>query len=111
MLGNVCEWTLDHYESKRLELLADNTANPVVAPNKSKYPKTLKGGGYKNEAADLRCAARFKSDPVWNSRDPQIPKSKWWLTDAADVGFRIVRPLEQPTAEQANEFFRMYLGK
>ncbi len=111
MLGNVSEWTLDHYDAKRLENLTDNTTNPVVAPNKSKYPKALKGGGYKSEATALRCAARFKSDPLWNYRDPQIPKSKWWLTDAADVGFRIVRPQEQPTAEQANEFFMLYLGR
>jgi formylglycine-generating enzyme required for sulfatase activity len=111
MLGNVCEWTLDHYDSKRLENLADKTENPAAVFNKSKYPKALRGGGYKNEASDLRCASRFKSDPLWNYRDPQIPKSKWWLTDAADVGFRIVRPLQQPTAEQVSEFFKLYLGK
>jgi formylglycine-generating enzyme required for sulfatase activity len=111
MLGNVCEWTLDHYEAKRLENLTDNAADPVVAPNKSKYPKALKGGGYLSAAADIRCAARFKSDPVWNKRDPQIPKSKWWLTDALDVGFRIIRPQEQPTPEQVNEFFMQYLGR
>ena len=111
MLGNVCEWTLDHYDPKRMDSLTDNIANPVVTPNKSKYPKALKGGGYLSPAADVRCAARFKSDPVWNKRDPQIPKSKWWLTDALDVGFRIVCPKEQPTAAQANEFFIQYLGK
>jgi formylglycine-generating enzyme required for sulfatase activity len=111
MLGNVCEWTLDHYEENRLESITDNAANPLVVPNKAKYPKVLRGGGYKDAATQLRCANRFKSDPSWNRRDPQIPKSKWWLTDAASVGFRIVRPLEQPSAEQANEFFKQYLGR
>lgn len=111
MLGNVCEWTLDHYDPKRLETLTDNITDPVVEPNKSKYPKVLKGGGYKDEALRLRSASRFKSDPLWNYRDPQIPKSKWWLTDAAYVGFRIIRPLVQPSADQVNEFFKSYLGK
>ena len=111
MLGNVCEWTLDHYEEKRMESITDNAANPFIAPNKSKYPKALRGGGYQDVAAQLRCANRFKSDPSWNRRDPQIPKSKWWLTDAASVGFRIIRPLEQPSAEQAEEFFKQYTGR
>jgi len=111
MIGNVCEWTLDHYESKRLEEMGENVTNPMLAPNKSKYPKALRGGGFKDETIQLRSANRFKSEPIWNRRDPQIPKSKWWLTDASDVGFRIICPLEQPNAEQANQFFIDYLGK
>ncbi|MCI0488644.1 MAG: formylglycine-generating enzyme family protein, partial [Blastocatellia bacterium] len=31
----------------------------------------------------------------WSRRDPQIPQSIWWHTDATFVGFRIVRPLEE----------------
>jgi formylglycine-generating enzyme required for sulfatase activity len=109
MLGNVCEWTLDHYEEKRMDNMPANAENPFVSPNKARYPKALRGGGFTDEA-QLRSANRFKSDPVWNRRDPQIPKSKWWLTDAASVGFRIICPLEQPGAEQVNEFFKQYLG-
>jgi formylglycine-generating enzyme required for sulfatase activity len=111
MLGNVCEWTLDHYDEKRLENLADKSDNPVAAPNKAKYPKVLRGGSFRNAAEMLRVANRFKSDPIWNRRDPQIPKSKWWLTDAADVGFRIICPLQQPSAEKVKEFFEQYLGR
>ena len=111
MLGNVCEWTIDHYETKRMEAMPDKSENPMVAPNKSKYPKALKGGGFTEEALQLRCANRFQSEPLWNHRDPQIPKSKWWLTDARAVGFRIICPLEQPNAENANKFYEQYLGK
>ena len=111
MLGNVCEWTLDHYEEKRMESITDNAANPFIAPNKSKYPKALRGGGYQDVAAQLRCANRFKSDPSWNRRDPQIPKSKWWNADAPFIGFRIIRPLKQPTAAEAEAFFNQYLFK
>ena len=90
MLGNVLEWTLDHYEEKRMENMPDKSVNPFVAPNKARYPKALRGGGFTEEANELRCANRFKSDPEWNNRDPQMPRSKWWLTDARAVGFRII---------------------
>ena len=29
MLGNVCEWTLDHYDEKRMENMPDKVDNPV----------------------------------------------------------------------------------
>jgi formylglycine-generating enzyme required for sulfatase activity len=111
MLGNVCEWTLDHYDAKRMEHLADNTTDPIAEPNASKYPKVLKGGGFADEAGQLRSATRYKSDALWNKRDPQIPKSKWWLTDASAIGFRIVCPLEQPTPAKALEFYKTYTGR
>jgi len=110
MLGNVSEWTLDHYEEKRMNDIAGNLANPFAAPNSARYPKALRGGGFLDEAHQLRSANRFKSDPLWNKRDPQVPKSKWWLTDAPSVGFRIVRPLEQPSTENINKFYNQYLG-
>jgi formylglycine-generating enzyme required for sulfatase activity len=109
ILGNVSEWTLDHYDEKNLEKLQDNAADPVNY-NKATFPKVLKGGGYDSNARLLRSAAKIKSDPEWNKRDPQIPQSKWWFTDAPSVGFRIVRPLKQPTAAEADNFFKMYLG-
>jgi len=111
MLGNVSEWTLDHYVDKSLEKLQDNSTDPIPAPIWDEYPKVLKGGSYMDAAPDLRPANKLQSDPEWNKRDPQIPKSRWWLTDAAFVGFRIVRPSKQPTPEQADQFYKSYLGQ
>jgi formylglycine-generating enzyme required for sulfatase activity len=110
MLGNVSEWTLDHYDEKAMEKIADKTTDPFTKPNVARYPKSLRGGSFMDDAAGLRCANRLKSDPSWNRRDPQIPKSKWWLTEGGFVGFRIIRPLQQPTKEQVDEFFKEYLG-
>ena len=111
MLGNVSEWTLDHYNEKMLEQLSVKAKDPFAAVVSSKYPKVLKGGGYGDDAAHLRIANRIKSDPSWNKRDPQIPKSKWWLTEGMQVGFRLVSPVTQPTPEQANAFYKKYIGK
>ena len=38
-------------------------------------------------------------------QDPQIPRSKWWHTDAQFVGFRIVRPFITPTADEQNKYW------
>ncbi len=110
MLGNMMEWTLDHYDEKRYQKPITEK-DPFVEPKMAKYPKTLRGGGFTETAGELRSAKRFHSDPVWNQRDPQIPKSKWWLTEARWVGFRIVRPQVQPSADEINQFFKKYIGK
>ena len=109
MLGNVAEWTLDQYDEKYFTTIADGAVDPSFA-SEDTYPKTVKGGGYMDKPEALRSASRSKSDPSWNRRDPQIPKSKWWLTDAMSVGFRVVRPLKAPSAEEADAFFKKYLG-
>lgn len=91
MLGNVAEWTLDPY-----------------TPG-AKYPIVLKGGNFRDDAKALRCAARLPSDRKWNARDPQIPRSKWWNTDAPFIGFRVVRPAKQPDAAGVDQFFNQFL--
>ena len=108
MLGNLSEWTLDQYDPATYQKLPANAKDPLTPPA-SKYPKVVRGGSYLDEAKELRCANRIASEAAWNQRDPQMPKSKWWLTDGMFVGFRIVRPAQQPTAEEIQKFFATYL--
>ena len=108
MLGNVSEWTLDQYDAATYEKLQDGVKDPLVPPA-SKYPKVVRGGSYMDESKELRCANRIASDASWNKRDPQIPKSKWWLTDGMFVGFRVVRPAVVPSKEEIEKFFATYL--
>ncbi len=106
MLGNLSEWTLDQYD---VAWYAKSTAkDPLVSPA-SKYPRATRGGSYLDEAKELRCANRIPSDAKWNQRDPQIPKSRWWLTDAMFVGFRVVRPLKEPSEAEIEKFYSLYL--
>jgi formylglycine-generating enzyme required for sulfatase activity len=109
MLGNVGEWVLDQYQPEYYATITDNAVDPVRQPE-ARHPRTVKGGAYNDETKDLRSANRRMSDLVWNRRDPQIPRSRWWNADAPFVGFRIVRPLKQPTTEEAEQFFQTYLG-
>lgn len=67
MLGNVGEWTIDA------------NGEPVVC-----------GGSYKDRKANVGFLARARQLPQWNQTDPQNPKSRWWLSDAPFVGFRLV---------------------
>jgi formylglycine-generating enzyme required for sulfatase activity len=110
MLGNVCEWTLDQFDEKYFNTIGPQPIDPVIAP-KSRYPKSLRGGSYSDPASLLENGYRFESEPDWNKRDPQVPKSRWWLTDAPFVGFRIVRPRKQPSPDEAEKFYTLYLGK
>ena len=109
MIGNLAEWTLDQYDSTYFTKLPANAVDPLIPPG-TRYPKSVRGGGYTDNATALRSAARNKSDASWNQRDPQEPRSKWWLTDAASVGFRLVRPLKTPTPQEAAAFYSQYLG-
>jgi formylglycine-generating enzyme required for sulfatase activity len=108
MLGNLSEWTLDQYDPAAYEKLADGVKDPTVPPA-SKYPRVGRGGSYLDEGSVLRCSNRIPSSPDWNKRDPQIPKSRWWLTDGMFMGFRVVRPVQQPTGEEIEKFYASYL--
>ncbi|HJN14164.1 MAG TPA: SUMF1/EgtB/PvdO family nonheme iron enzyme [Armatimonadota bacterium] len=68
MVGNVAEW--------------------VYGEERKHY---VRGGSYYDEPADVHPGARAKEDTqTWQASDPQIPKSKWWLSDGSFVGFRVV---------------------
>lgn len=110
MLGNVAEWTLDQYDEKYFEKIGDGAVQPLTPPA-TRYPRSVRGGSYLDGEGSLRSANRQHSEASWNKRDPQIPRSRWWLTDAMFVGFRIVRPLQQPNKEEAEAFYDKYLKK
>jgi formylglycine-generating enzyme required for sulfatase activity len=101
MHGNVAEWVIDQHEPKRYARLAEMpkpVASPVAIPGTARYPHVARGGGFEDEPAMLRSAARRPSEPEWSRRDPQLPQSIWWHTDAIYVGFRVVRPVDETPA-------------
>jgi gliding motility-associated lipoprotein GldK len=109
MAGNVAEWTLDQYDPAYFTKLGDNASDPLINPT-ARYPRSVRGGSYVDDAQKLSVSNRQFSEVTWNKRDPQIPKSRWWLTDGAFAGFRIVKPALQPSAEDAEKFYKLYLG-
>lgn len=68
LFGNVAEWVLS----------ADGR-------------RVARGGSWRDPPERVGPAARVVQDDSWNERDPQFPKSRWWLSDGPFVGFRLVR--------------------
>jgi len=68
LLGNAAEWVV-------------TAADELVT----------RGGSYLTPRARIDSRPRAQQDETWNERDPQIPQSRWWLSDGPFVGFRIVR--------------------
>jgi formylglycine-generating enzyme required for sulfatase activity len=52
-----------------------------------------RGGSFRDAAASVGPSARAVPSDLWNERDPQIPPSRWWLSDGPFVGFRLVREI------------------
>lgn len=100
MHGNVAEWVLDQHTADFYAAGAGQTAIDPLAIPLTEYPRVVRGGSWDAEADELRSAARVGSTEDWKEQDPQIPQSIWYFTDALHVGFRIVRPLVEPSEEE-----------
>ncbi|MFQ5655347.1 MAG: formylglycine-generating enzyme family protein, partial [Planctomycetota bacterium] len=80
MHGNVAEWCVG----------ADG--KPVA-----------RGGSYRDKPEGLRCDRRLLPSKRWQASDPQIPKSRWWLSDAPFIGFRIVREFNRQSTPEGGK--------
>ena len=110
MHGNVMEWTADQFVPDYFDRLHSPATNPFVRPQ-SLYPRSVRGGGWESDPEHLRSAYRLGSDSSWQQRDPQLPKSIWYLTDAPWLGFRIVRPVEVPSVEEMYFYWNSGTGQ
>jgi formylglycine-generating enzyme required for sulfatase activity len=48
-----------------------------------------RGGSFRDSLEATGPAARAPYETSWQERDPQLPKSNWWLSDGPFVGFRL----------------------
>lgn len=106
--GNVAEWCLDQYYADFYTKIKDGEKDPRGMPD-ALYPRSVRGGSFMDDETGCRSTNRITSTDEWKARDPQLPKSFWWNTDSEFVGFRLVRPLEQPSAEEIEMFFSSML--
>lgn len=81
MHGNVSEW--------------------VTAQDTKKIGGVAKGGSWDSEAAEVSTKSRAEYDVKWQKIDPQIPKSRWWMSDGQHVGFRLVADMDPKTGAPA----------
>ena len=89
MLGNAAEYCSDWYAENAYEQLQDGTINPKGPATGDEH--IIRGGSFKSEIGEVRSAARdFTKSKAWMKTDPQMPKSKWWLSDCNYISFRVV---------------------
>lgn len=62
--------------------------------------QVTRGGSFRDAGDEVGPSARAVQGESWTERDPQLPKSRWWLSDAPFVGFRIVRSGERETGDK-----------
>jgi len=114
MHGNVAEWVLDEYDAKAYAAHAGKTISAAEAWRKPTKPtgRVFRGGSWDHDPQRLRSAAREASDDKpWKLQDPNEPRSPWWYTEVAAqrVGFRLVRPVHEPTEAQQQAYWREYV--
>lgn len=56
----------------------------------------VRGGSFLDPVDKIGPSARAAQDDLWNERDPQLPKSDWWLSDGPFVGFRLASDVPNP---------------
>jgi len=105
MHGNVAEWTLDQYIPDYYKRFAGKVTNEPWANPTRLYPQAARGGSWDDDPSALRSAARRGSNKDWKQQDPQLPQSIWYFTDALFLGFRIVRPLHEPTEREKSKIW------
>ena len=111
MHGNVAEWVMDEYDAQAYDALSESEpALDPVAGRMARGRGIVRGGAFDDPLLRLRCAERFPESTVWKRRDPQVPKSRWWNTDAPHVGFRLVSPSGEHSMEDIQEYWARVLG-
>ncbi|MBQ4540615.1 MAG: SUMF1/EgtB/PvdO family nonheme iron enzyme [Alistipes sp.] len=89
MLGNVMEYCSDWYAEDAYSQMQDGAVDPKGPATGEEH--VVRGGYYVDDAANLRSAARGKTQhDAWLNTDPQNPKSIWWYSDFKGIGFRVV---------------------
>ncbi len=102
MHGNLAEWVLEQYAADTYKnRKPENFGAPIKLPAGEGFGQVARGGHCEDDdTANFRSARRLYAVEAWKQQDPQFPQSIWWVTDAAYVGFRVVRPLEPPKTEE-----------
>jgi formylglycine-generating enzyme required for sulfatase activity len=107
MYGNVAEIVFDQYDPEQYKQFAGKpvSAHDIIRWPDKQYPRTARGGGFESEADQCRSAARQKITVADNTKDPQNPKSPYWLTQGFSIGFRLCSPAKEPTDAEKHKFW------
>ncbi len=98
ILGNAAEYCSDWYAEDAYEKIPDGARDPRGPASGDEH--VFRGGSFKSPAGEVRCAARdYTRTEAWLKTDPQMPKSKWWLSDCNFISFRVVCEFDEKTGK------------
>ncbi len=98
MLGNAAEYCSDWYAKDAYENLPDGAVDPKGPATGEE--RVIRGGSFRSPVGEVRSAARDSTRSVeWLKTDPQMPKSKWWLSDCNYISFRVVCEFDENTGK------------
>jgi formylglycine-generating enzyme required for sulfatase activity len=109
--GDMGEWKLDKDSALKVAWFKENSENAThqigtkaantfglfdMLGNAGEWATDLKGEPvlcgptWQDPLSELKPTVRRYWEPAWQESDPQIPKSRWWLSNGSFVGFRVV---------------------
>jgi formylglycine-generating enzyme len=92
--GNVYEYCSDWYAEDAYSQTDRSVTDPKGPASGTE--RVIRGGSFETGAAELRSAARSKTDgEAWFKTDPQQPRSIWWYSDMRGIGFRVVCEVDE----------------
>ena len=108
MLGNVSEWVIDGQpDGGQLRRIGKQSVFDSIQWTSSRVGHWALGGSWSSRYDNCSVFAKEVSNDEWWSSDPFIPLSPWWLCGDPwlSIGFRIVRPLNEGTAEEWTRYW------
>jgi formylglycine-generating enzyme required for sulfatase activity len=108
MQGNVCEWVLDGgpFKAEKWQEMSLTDLEAINWPIE-RFGRLACGGDLFTETADCLHHSLKVSTAQWWEDDPGFPVSPYWTASesASGVGFRLVRPLQEPDSTASREKF------
>jgi formylglycine-generating enzyme required for sulfatase activity len=108
MYGNVSEWVIDGYDKNwyaRFQGKSVSWKDAINWPSEGTFPTVYRGGDFTAVPEACRSASRAASNKELQVKDPNKPPSPWWYSNAFHIGFRVIRPLKEPSEEEKHKFW------
>ena len=108
MLGNVSEWVIDgQTDGAQIRSSGKRSVFDAIQWSSSRFGHWALGGSWSSRYDNCTVFAKEVSSHEWWDQDPNVTLSPWWLSSEPwlSIGFRIVRPLNEGTAEEWTRYW------
>ncbi|MDX1930862.1 MAG: SUMF1/EgtB/PvdO family nonheme iron enzyme [Pirellulaceae bacterium] len=114
MLGNMSEWVIDGQgDGSKIRSPGKQSVFDAIEWTSTRYGHRALGGNWRSRFDECSVHAKEVCSIDWWELDPMLPISPWWMAGGpwVTIGFRIVRPLNQGTAEEWTRYWEPDTGE